>query len=149
MQSSRLSKRRKSFPAEAERSKRVAERRHKWKAVDRARNLEVQKLTDIEDEIGEVPAEGLHGMAIKLAIFALCHPMTRNSRLQSSQLMKLCLEAAAGIDPVAELPEALSMTGLVYRLRIWLTHRLLGLAVAVAPAEVRNEQDRLRSHRRV
>ena len=41
------------------------------------------------------------------------------------------------------------MTGLVYRLRIWLTHRLLDLAVAVAPAEVRNEQDRLRSHRRV
>ena len=62
------------FSAEAERSKRVAERRHKWKAVDRARNLEVQKLTDIEDEIGEVPAEGLHGMAIKLAILRYATP---------------------------------------------------------------------------
>ena len=38
---------------------------------------------------------------------------------------------------------------MLYRLRIWLTHRLLDLAVVVAPAEVRNERNRLRSHRRV
>jgi len=33
---------------------------------------------------------------------------------------------------------------LLYRVRIWLTNRLLDLALAVAPPEVRRERDRLR-----
>jgi hypothetical protein len=36
------------------------------------------------------------------------------------------------------------MTALWFRIRIWLANRLLDLAAAVAPWEVRAERDRLR-----
>lgn len=46
---------------------RAAERKCKWASVEREYNATFKRHRDLEDQIAETPAEGLTGIAIKLA----------------------------------------------------------------------------------
>lgn len=55
--------------AERERCKKAAQRRYKQPAAERADNLENRRRAEIEQKIAETPAEGLKGIAVKLALW--------------------------------------------------------------------------------
>jgi hypothetical protein len=55
--------------AERDRRRKAAQRRYKEPAAKKADNLEHGRLAAIEQKIAETPAEGLKGIAIKLALW--------------------------------------------------------------------------------
>jgi hypothetical protein len=57
-----------SLLAECRDNRKAAERKHKWASVERAFNASHRRLREIEDQIAQTPAEGLTGVAIKLAL---------------------------------------------------------------------------------
>jgi hypothetical protein len=54
---------------ERSRLNRIARRRHKAAAAERAQKLEHRRLRAIEEQIAETPAEGLTGMAVQMALW--------------------------------------------------------------------------------
>jgi hypothetical protein len=55
--------------AERERCRKAAQRRYKQPTAERANNLENRRQGEIEQKIAETPAEGLKGIAVKLALW--------------------------------------------------------------------------------
>jgi hypothetical protein len=58
---------------ERERLNKASKRKHKWASANRAVNRAHARVRDIEDEIAEMPAEGLTGIAVKLALWYGSH----------------------------------------------------------------------------
>jgi hypothetical protein len=55
--------------SEREDRKRTAQRKYRFTSAERAHNAANRRLSEIEDAIAETPAEGMTGMAIKLAVW--------------------------------------------------------------------------------
>jgi hypothetical protein len=90
--------------AERERYRKAAQRRYKEPAAKRADDLECRRLTEIEQKIAETPAEGIKGIAVKLALWK--HYSERSDDVEEvavASVYETVVKLAGGTDLAAQV----------------------------------------------